>query len=217
MADFATALAYLAPDEGGYSSDAGGTMYGITKAVAIANGYNGPIQNLPKATADAIYQQSYWESLGLSDLVNQSPATAIFDLNVNMGEGGMAEVAQAALAQLGWAGTQDGQWGPETMAGVQAQDPDAFIVAFSQAAKDKYQAIAADNPAKQPDLAGWLNRADRFLTLQSGLSGTVATVRIGVGNAIQSVGTEITNHPETAVALGIIAVAAIMALSEVIG
>jgi hypothetical protein len=103
------------------------------------------------------------------------------------------------------------------MAGVQAQDPDAFIVAFSQAAKDRYQEIAADNPAKQPDLAGWLNRADRFLTLQSGLSGTVATVRIGVGNAISSVGTEITNHPETAVALGIIAVAAIMALSEVIG
>lgn len=217
MADFATALAYLAPDEGGYSSDAGGTMYGITKAVAIANGYNGAMKDLPKATADAIYEQSYWDSLGLSDMANQSPATAIFDLNVNMGEGGMALVTQRALAQLGWTGTQDGQWGPETMAGVQAQDPDAFIVAFSQAAWVRYHEIAADNPAKQPDLAGWLNRADRFLTLQSGISGTVATVRIGVTQAVNSVITEVSDHPETAVALGIIGIAAILAISEVLG
>ena len=217
MADFQVALAYLAPDEGGYSSDANGTMWGITKAVATSHGYTGAMKDLPKSMADQWYQEDYWDPLNLDTIINQSPATAIFDLNVNMGEGGMTRVVQTTLANLGWTGTQDGEWGPDTLAGVQAQDPDAFIVAYSQAAKDRYQEIVNENPEKGPNLQGWLNRADRFLTLQSGLSGTVATVRIGVQGAVDSVVNEVSDHPETAVALGIIAIAAIMALSEVIG
>ena len=49
--------------EGGYSnnpSDKGGeTMYGITMAVARANGYSGPMKDMPRSVAVAIYSKRY--------------------------------------------------------------------------------------------------------------------------------------------------------------
>lgn len=162
MADFLTALSYTLGNEGGYSdnpNDAGGpTNYGITQATAEAYGYTGDMADLDLGTAQAIYQSEYWDTWSLGSIPAQGPATAIFDLHVNMG-GGAAKVVQAALAATGWTGTQDGAWGPQTLAGVIAAPPAALLVALSAAAANRYQSIAASNPADQTFLSGWLNRA----------------------------------------------------------
>ena len=50
--------------EGGYvnhPADKGGpTCFGVTEAVARAHGYAGPMRNLPRAEAAAIYRRIYW-------------------------------------------------------------------------------------------------------------------------------------------------------------
>src|SRR5690625_2810903 len=49
--------------EGAYSNnpaDKGGeTMYGITVSVARANGYSGPMANMPRAVAERLYRDRY--------------------------------------------------------------------------------------------------------------------------------------------------------------
>ena len=70
----------LLGNEGGYSnnpSDPGGeTMWGITKAVAVANGYTGDMSRMPVDVAKAIYRKKYWDDLGLINL----PETVQFDV-----------------------------------------------------------------------------------------------------------------------------------------
>ena len=61
--DFVDLIDPLLDREGGYvnhPSDRGGpTAYGITQAVARANGYYGPMRALPREEAVAIYRRLY--------------------------------------------------------------------------------------------------------------------------------------------------------------
>jgi len=47
--------------EGGYSDDADGTMYGVTKRVARAWGYQGDMRHLPLDDAKAIARKEYYD------------------------------------------------------------------------------------------------------------------------------------------------------------
>lgn len=89
--------------EGGYANnkaDPGGeTMWGITKAVALAHGYFGAMQDMPISLAKAIYQSSYWDliHLPLVDAVSPVIAAEIFDTAVNMGVAVPVPFLQRAL------------------------------------------------------------------------------------------------------------------------
>lgn len=71
--------------EQGYANnpnDAGGeTNWGITKAVAFAYGYTGPMKDLPKETAQNIAKQKYWDPLKLDAVaeISLSVANEVFD------------------------------------------------------------------------------------------------------------------------------------------
>lgn len=77
--------------EGGYvnhKDDTGGeTMWGITSAVARANGYTGSMRDMPRALAIDIYRKQYYEKPGFAAVAVVSPAIAeeLFDTGVNMG------------------------------------------------------------------------------------------------------------------------------------
>jgi lysozyme family protein len=92
--------------EGGYSdrpSDSGGpTKYGITEAVARANGYAGDMRDLPRSFAEAIYEQEYWDAIHVDEILKLSPVIAeeLVDTGVNMGTGRAAEFLQRALNVL---------------------------------------------------------------------------------------------------------------------
>ena len=62
MSDFDKAFELLIGNEGGYvnnQKDPGGeTNWGITKTVAVANGYAGDMRTMPKETAKGIYKKS---------------------------------------------------------------------------------------------------------------------------------------------------------------
>ena len=77
--------------EGGFvdnPADKGGpTCFGITEAVARAHGYAGPMRQLPRSVAVAIYLRLYWQRPRLDEVARRSArlAAELFDTGVNMG------------------------------------------------------------------------------------------------------------------------------------
>lgn len=75
--------------EGGYvntPADRGGaTTYGITEAVALANGFKGSMRNLPLDVAKAIYKKQYWTAPRFDQVNSISSAVAeeLLDTGVN--------------------------------------------------------------------------------------------------------------------------------------
>jgi lysozyme family protein len=95
------AISRVLKSEGGYSnhpSDPGGeTMYGITVAVARANGYTGAMRTMPLDEAKRIYKARYADPCHFDDL----PAGldyAILDYAVNSGVGRANKVLRRVLA-----------------------------------------------------------------------------------------------------------------------
>lgn len=84
-------IADIIKTEGGYvndESDSGGeTMYGITKKVAVANGYYGAMIDMPKSVAERIYEDKYWNSMMLDVVagISEKVAAELADTGVNMG------------------------------------------------------------------------------------------------------------------------------------
>lgn len=124
---FDRAFAKLLGVEGGYSNDkvdrGGKTRYGITEAVARANGYMGDMKALPIEWAQRIYKSQYWDVLKLDQiaLMSFSIAEELFDTGVNMGTGVAAKFLQTALNAFNRDGQDygylavDGALGPLTV------------------------------------------------------------------------------------------------------
>jgi lysozyme family protein len=85
---FDACIAKLLKLEGGFvdhPSDPGGaTNFGITQAVARANGYQGHMRDLPLDTAKQIYKKLYWDAVGIVNLPPDVQFT-VFDAAVNAG------------------------------------------------------------------------------------------------------------------------------------
>lgn len=118
--------------EGGYVNDpndsGGETMYGVTVAVARADGYTGPMKNLPRERAYSIYARTYWDANRLSDVEALSPQIAeeMADTGVNCGVAVAALFLQRSLNVLNRQGKDyadiraDGKVGPGTIAALRA-------------------------------------------------------------------------------------------------
>lgn len=106
MMDIDQLIDVLLEREGGYvnnPADKGGpTNYGITEAVARAQGYAGPMQSLPREEAAAIYTRLYWLRPRLDEVAKRSDAVAaeLFDTGVNMGPAVAVTFLQRALTAL---------------------------------------------------------------------------------------------------------------------
>ena len=112
---FDEAFDILMEHEGGYSnhpSDPGGeTMWGVTKRVALQEGYLGEMRLLPKETAKAIYKKKYWDAVHADELPEPIRYT-VFDAAVNSGPKRAIQWLQQALG-VG----EDGVVGPVTVDG----------------------------------------------------------------------------------------------------
>lgn len=102
----AAIIAAILAAEGGYVNhpkDPGGeTNYGITKQVALSNGYYGPMKELPKDLAGSIYYSKYIEQPGYSLLLPYSVAVVeeLTDTAVNTGVSRSSRWFQTALNSL---------------------------------------------------------------------------------------------------------------------
>ncbi|MDE2468717.1 MAG: hypothetical protein KGL35_08240 [Bradyrhizobium sp.] len=164
--------------EGGYTdnpADAGGpTKFGITEAVARANGYQGDMRELPLETAKAIYRTKYWNALNLPpiDARTQEVAEQLFDIAVNDGPFIAAEFLQTALNAFNRRGVDygdvsvDGEIGASTLKAFKAfldrRGADGIRVlgrALNVQKGARYLALAKARAADEDFEFGWfLNR-----------------------------------------------------------
>ena len=119
----------LMAHEGGYvnhPNDPGGeTMWGVTKRVARAHGYNGSMRNLPKATAQAIADKSYWQAIHGGEL-DKAVAWQVLDASYNHGNRNAVKFLQRAVGA-----SDDGIIGPRTLAAVNSKDKNDVILLFN--------------------------------------------------------------------------------------
>lgn len=162
--------------EGGYvnhPSDPGGaTNFGITQRVARANGYNGPMRDLPKTTARSIYRREYIEKpgfLGIAEL-DISVAEEVIDSGVNAGQARAAKWYQTALNLFNRRGVDyrdvvvDGDVGPASLAAHRAlitkrgakDARDMMIDALDGLQFGHYAMLSADNSKFEDFMPGWV-------------------------------------------------------------
>lgn len=117
-------IADLIKLEGGHVNDprdAGGeTNFGITVAVARANGWQGQMRDMPIAIAQNIYRKKYFTAPGFESVYLLSPLIAeeMFDTGVNMGTSIPGPWLQRLLNAFNDAKTDlvvDGVIGPATI------------------------------------------------------------------------------------------------------
>lgn len=161
--------------EGGYSNhpaDRGGaTRWGITQAVARANGYAGDMRAFPRAEAVALYRRLYWIRPNFADVARQAPrlAAELFDTGVNMGPAVAAGFLQRALNALNRGAADypdlvlDSVIGPRTLAALAAfidrrgrQGEAVLIRAVEALQGERYLRLAESRPANEAFLYGWL-------------------------------------------------------------
>ncbi|QIG79323.1 glycoside hydrolase family 108 protein [Stakelama tenebrarum] len=166
--------------EGGFvdhPADRGGpTNWGITEAVARAEGYDGSMRTMPKSSAAAIYRRLYWEAPGFDRIAERAPALAeeLFDTGVNMGPQIATGFLQRALNALNRNAAdfadlvRDGSIGPKTLAALdrflETRGPASEAVlrkAVDALQGERYLALAERRPANEAFVYGWLaNRLD---------------------------------------------------------
>ncbi|MEH3047015.1 glycoside hydrolase family 108 protein [Sphingomonas adhaesiva] len=161
--------------EGGYvhhPADRGGaTRFGITEAVARANGYHGDMRLFARPAAVAIYRRVYWVRPGWDRVAERAPrlAAELFDTGVNMGPAVAAGFLQRALNALNRGARDyadvvlDGRIGMQTLAAL-----DRFLATRGEAGEEvllkavealqgeRYLTLAEQRPANEAFLYGWL-------------------------------------------------------------
>jgi lysozyme family protein len=175
--------------EGGYvnnPADKGGpTNFGITEAVARAQGYSGPMQGLPREEAAEIYTRLYWLRPHFDEVAKRSEAVAaeLFDTGVNMGPAVAVTFLQRALTALNRNGRDypdlvpDGRIGGVTLGALDAflkvrgssppvgggggdqprtSGETVLLRALEALQGERYIRLAELRPANEAFLYGWL-------------------------------------------------------------
>ena len=162
--------------EGGYvnhPADRGGaTNYGITEAVARANGYGGAMRDLPRREAVAIYRRLYWLRPRFDQVALRSArlAAELFDTGANMGPAVAATFLQRALTALNRSGQDypdlvpDGRIGETTLAALDgflkvrgtSSAESVLMRALEALQGERYLRLAERRPANETFLYGWL-------------------------------------------------------------
>jgi lysozyme family protein len=161
--------------EGGYvdhPADRGGpTRFGITQAVARAEGYQGTMRDLPHTLAARIYRRRYWQLPNFAAVATRTPTLAaeLFDTGVNMGPSVAATFLQRVLNALN---RQQRDWpdlivdaniGARTLRALDAllatRGPTAeavLVKAINALQGERYLRLAEMRPANEAFLYGWL-------------------------------------------------------------
>jgi lysozyme family protein len=162
--------------EGGYvhhPSDKGGaTCFGITEAVARANGYVGDMRNLPREEAALVYRRLYWLRPRYDEIAGRAPRVAaeLFDTGVNMGPAVATTFLQRALTALNRGGKDypdlvpDGRVGPQVLAALDGylqsrgkrSGETVLLRALEALQGERYLRLAERRPANEAFLYGWL-------------------------------------------------------------
>ncbi len=163
--------------EGGFvdhPDDRGGpTCWGITEAVARAEGYDGAMQALPQTLARRIYRARYWLKPRFDAVAAILPqvATELFDTGVNMGPSVAVGFLQRSLNALNRQGRDwpdvalSRQIDAPTLAALRAlaarrgaAGERALLKALDALQGARYIEIAEARAAQESFVFGWLDK-----------------------------------------------------------
>lgn len=155
-----------------HPADRGGpTCWGITQAVARAQGFTGAMRDLPRAEAASIYRRIYWLRPGFDQVALRAPAIAaeLFDTGVNMGTAAATGFLQRALNALNRSARDypdiavDRMIGPRTLSALDgfldgrgSGGETVLLRAMEALQGERYIALAERRPAQEAFLYGWL-------------------------------------------------------------
>lgn len=164
-------------NEGGYVNDArdagGETNFGITIATARAQGYTGPMRDMPQSVAREVYRRQYVIAPGFDKIaaVSAPIAAELVDTGVNMGPKVAATFLQRALNVLNNGGKDypdivpDGAAGPATRGALSAflakrgAEGERRLLALLNALQgERYVSLAEGRGANEAFMYGWLAR-----------------------------------------------------------
>ena len=152
MSNFDKAFNLLIGNEGGYvnnPADPGGeTNWGITRAVAVDNGYSGSMKSMPKETAKQIYKKMYWDKLQC-DQLPFIVAFQLFDAGVNHGNTQAVKFLQRSLSVV-----DDGVIGAKTIAATNSLDDLQIVMLFNAERIEFYAALKTFSTFGK----GWVRR-----------------------------------------------------------
>lgn len=158
--NFDAAIKIVLQHEGGFAdnpADHGGrTNYGITQRtynawLAKNNKPAADVKDMSEGTARVIYKEEFWPPF--SRIVDEGLATALFDLGVLRGPGRVITLVQTLLGL-----TADGTMTPETLAGLNAPNPQALTFRFLRANVHAFVMFAVRDPSQLQFLDGWTQR-----------------------------------------------------------
>lgn len=163
MARFDDCLKFLVSPtiEGGYSNVAqdhgGATNYGVTQATydqyRLAQGLpQQPVSSITYDEVATVYRRGYWDAVRGDELAIPLDV-CLFDFAINSGPGRAIKTLQHVVGCA-----PDGNFGPSTLAAIQAFTPLAAATQLCDAREQFVRAIVAQNPSQQIFLHGWLNR-----------------------------------------------------------
>jgi len=158
-----------------HPNDRGGpTNWGITVAVARANGYQGDMRALPQSVARSIYERRYIVEPRFDVVlaIHEGIGTELIDTGVNMGPPTAAAFLQRWLTALNARGSKyadlfvDGRLGPITFDALRKflawrgheEGGAALVKALNATQAVRYLEIAERNPTQEDFLYGWLRR-----------------------------------------------------------
>jgi lysozyme family protein len=172
VANFDSAIQVILKHEGGLVDDpkdpGGITNYGISfrflKDHAIDIDQDGDvdaddIRKLTPEQAMDVYKKYFWTPEHCAAITDDTAATKLFDMCVNMGLPRAARIAQAAAVALGKTIDVDGQLGPKSLEALNDCKGDELVKKMCEGQAQAYHDIVAARPASQKFLAGWLRRA----------------------------------------------------------
>jgi lysozyme family protein len=159
-----------------HADDRGGpTNWGVTQAVARANGYTGDMRDMPQSLARDIYFKRYIVAPGF-DLVadvDMHIASEAIDTGVNMGPQRAAEFLQRCLNVFNLRGSRyadvfvDGRIGPVTVEALRAflawrgdKGQRVLLKALNCEQGHKYIEFAENNPSQESFVFGWFERVE---------------------------------------------------------
>lgn len=155
-----------------HPADRGGpTCWGITEAVARAQGYDGAMRDLPRAEAASIYRRLYWLRPGFDRVGLRAAkiAAELFDTGVNMGTATAAGFLQRALNALNRNARDypdiavDRHIGARTLSALDGflrargtGGETVLLRAMEALQGERYIALAERRPSQEAFLYGWL-------------------------------------------------------------
>lgn len=163
----------LAVEQGyvNHPSDRGGpTNFGVTEAVARANGYTGDMRNLPESFARKVYLKRYITDPRFDQVaaLNEKIAEEMIDTGVNMGPKRAGEFLQRALNSFNEGGRLgndllvDGDIGPGTLSTLKTfitwrgqSGVTALYRALNSLQGARYIEISEGNKSQRDFTLGW--------------------------------------------------------------